>query len=166
MTHEFVIIANRFDRVSAPPQLSYHSMAETRFEPEPVTRRAPGPSEQPARCVDGLLQRLSENDMTRENRRLRLRLSVTPHRAVDDLASIMQYRSGGTQRVKRLLARLERKQMIGLEAERRTAVLPIDAGRCEHDATAEFVITALNERHGHALTIDGSHPHRISRTAP
>src|SRR3954471_24121166 len=71
--------------VAARGQLARHALAEARLEPQAAVLLAPRAPEQPARRVDRLLHREAVVDDAGGERRLRLRLTLAPHRAVDEL---------------------------------------------------------------------------------
>src|SRR5882724_10603957 len=102
------------------------------FEFERIAAASPGSAEQPARSGDGLLQRLPEPDCTRKDGGLRLRLAVAAHRSVNQRSPIFESCRCRVQRVKRLLARLQRLQVFWIQAERRAAILPIEPGRRQY----------------------------------
>src|SRR6267378_26430 len=115
------------------------------FEFERIAAASPGSAEQPARSGDGLLQRLPEPDCTRKDGGLRLRLAVAAHRSVNHRSPVFECCRCRVQRVKGFLARLQCPQMFRIQTERCPAILPIEPGRREYDAAAEFVINALDE---------------------
>src|SRR6266403_6184518 len=132
------------------------------FELEGIAALSPGSAKQPTRGGHGLLQRLLEPDCTRKDGGLRLRLAVAAHRSVNHRSPIFESCRCRVQRVKRLLARLQRLQVFWIQTERRAAILPIEPGRRQYDAAAKFVINALDERYGQAVGVDYAHPDGIA----
>src|SRR3569833_1662965 len=107
---------------------------------------------------------LSEYADAGKHRRLRLRLAVAAHGAIDHDPVVLQARQRGIERVKWLLAWFKRINMLRIERERAAAVLPVDASPGQHHAAAKLVVDALYERHGPAFVVDHSHPDGDSRT--
>src|SRR5579864_2212312 len=82
---------------------------DARFHLERGACLTPGPAQQPARGRDRLLQVLTEHRVTREDRRLRLRLAVATHAAVDHGAAVAQSRARRVEGMDRLTAGNERE---------------------------------------------------------
>src|SRR6516162_6591225 len=74
---------------------------KTRLYSQVSVGRAPGPSEQPARRIERLVERLTENDVTSKYRRLALRLPIAAHSTVGNDAPVFENCEGGVQRMER-----------------------------------------------------------------
>src|SRR3569832_1926237 len=101
---------------------------------------------------------LSEYADAGKHRRLRLRLAVAAHGAIDHAPVVLHARQRGIERVKWLLAWFKRINMLRFERERAAAVLPVDASPGQHQTTAKHKEKAKKERHGPAFVVDHSHP--------
>src|SRR3569833_3442884 len=101
---------------------------------------------------------LSEYADAGKHRRLRLRLAVAAHGAIDHDPVVLQARQRGIERVKWLLAWFKRINMLRIERERAAAVLPVDASPGQRHAAAKHVVDSLYERHGPAFVVERARP--------
>src|SRR5215831_498118 len=104
--------------------------------------------------------------MTREKRRLSLRLAVTSHGAIGHEAAVTQHRKSGIEGVKRLATRRKRVERLRVEREARPAVLHQHPGRRQHAARPEFPVVRLNAGHHEPAGIRCPHPHRVAGVSP
>ncbi len=119
----------------------------------------------PAASADGRCSPAAAplQDIASKQRRLRLRLTVAAHRAIDHHPAIVQARGGRVEGMEWLFARGQSGEMLRVEAEGRPAVLPDDPGVREYHAAAELVIDTLNKRHCQSAVIHDAHPDGIAR---
>src|SRR5262245_28360265 len=88
---------------------------KTGFEAQVRTRGSPSAAEEPTRSIDGAVERLAEKSVAGEQRCLRLRLSISSHRAIGNDASVIELGKRRVERVPRKPAGLERIDGIVLE---------------------------------------------------
>src|SRR6185369_13606117 len=132
-------IAPAFDDLHLVPPLAKHVpdvVAKSILEPQRAGLLAPGSPEEPARCLDRRLWIESAIDDARDEGRLRLRLALTAHGAVDEARVSVDEIHGWDQGVRRLLARRQAIHVPRIEREERAPVLKEDAGVARDHARA------------------------------
>src|SRR5207253_3222769 len=95
-----------------------------------------------ARRLDRGLRVEPSVDEARDERRLRLRLALAAHRAVDEARAAVHEVHGRDQGVRGLLARRQSVHVSGVDGEERAPVLEEDAGVSRDHARAELPVEA------------------------
>src|SRR6185437_9444587 len=122
-------------------------------------------TEEPAWRRDRHLHGLAIDGIAREHRRLRLWLAIAAHRAVHHGAAVIEPRQRWIERVKGFLARAQGVDVLRIEREGASAVLPVHSAFRQHQSAAEFMIDALDKGHRAAFAIDDAHPYGVARTS-
>ena len=147
MAHEIAPTLDDLHLVSPLAQRVPDVVAKSILEPQRAGLLAPGSAEEPARRLDRRLWIESAIDDARDEGRLRLRLALSAHRAVDEARASVDEVHGRDQGVRRLLARRQAIHVAGVEREERAPVLKKDAGVARDHARAEFPVETLDQRH-------------------
>src|SRR5665213_1684881 len=119
---------------------------------------APSTAEQPARPGYRFLQIDAKPGIAREYRRLGLRLSFAPHRAISHHPPIRETRHGRIQGMKWLSSRPQRVPAICSETEAAASILPCNTGLGQNETGSEFEIGTLYRADDTAIRIGGRKP--------
>ena len=145
VSHNLVKSTNPLNIVTRIPKGLDDGRVKSVFNTEVRRLCSPGPSKQPPRGRNRLLQALAVHDVTREHHGLGLRLSLATHGPIRHDATICQARHRWLDRMKGSTVRLQAIVVRRIKGETGATVLPHDARDFEYRTRTVLPINALNQ---------------------